>query len=703
MTGMRRYCGLFALLTVLHLCALVSPAPALTATPDEAADLFQEGVELLNRGDDAAALKKFNAVLALDPSHAAAYELWKSTEHEVWLQILVKGGQYEIVAKRLMSRAQLGRAAAADDEDAIRSLLRDVQSDDVLVRAQAVRSLYANHGEYAVQYMLQSLSDENADDRRIQFMHALTQMGTNVVLPLVAALDTGDAYLRRNLALTLGYIGDPRSAAALTWHARNDSDDGVRMAAAEAAKKVGSNGDALALYLQMGDAYHHRRASVLRAVDYSAVIWSWSDGALVATAVPRFLYNEELSKNAYYGALAADPGSLDARAGLARAYVAEQAELELRAAAGLDDGDLADQVAETAIAVNTTGLGALDQALAWAVRENDSATGIGLIRVLGQNSSTPTASLGAALTSSDGALRGEAAVALGEIALRSRSAPTQAVVLGLGEAAGREIMRIGIVIDGDESRGHALADALAAKGVVVNFWNTGAKGLALIKRAPGVDVIVVADNLPDLSVDQVIDEIRRDERTAETPLVMISDSDSDTYADRVNAILAPGGDLGVIEEAMADSLDGDRARADLLAAQAASTLANLARSGAHVGEALAALTGSLAARPDAVCIPAMAALGAAGGATEAAALAAVLSDEARSNAAREAAAGALAQVAARAALSGPPELLEGLGAVVRSGSSLGVRVAASRAISNMSIDDATRAAITQGARVNISQ
>ena len=360
-------------------------------------------------------------------------------------------------------------------------------------------------------------------------------------------------------------------------------------------------------------------------------------------------------------------------------------------------------MAETAIAVNTTGLGALDQALAWAVRENDSATGIGLIRVLGQNSSTPTASLGAALTSSDGALRGEAAVALGEIALRSRSAPTQAVVLGLGEAAGREIMRIGIVIDGDESRGHALADALAAKGVVVNFWNTGAKGLALIKRAPGVDVIVVADNLPDLSVDQVIDEIRRDERTAETPLVMISDSDSDTYADRVNAILAPGGDLGVIEEAMADSLDGDRARADLLAAQAASTLANLARSGAHVGEALAALTGSLAARPDAVCIPAMAALGAAGGATEAAALAAVLSDEARSNAAREAAAGALAQVAARAALSGPPELLEGLGAVVRSGSSLGVRVAASRAISNMSIDDATRAAITQGARVNISQ
>ena len=694
MTGMRRHLGLFALMTALSFSAQATSL-------DEASDLFNEGVELLNRGEDAAALEKFSAVLALDPSNEAAYELWKSTEHEVWLNILVKGGQYELIAKRLMNKAELGRAEKADDEAAIRGLLREIQGDDVIVRARAIRALAANHGEYAVQYMLDSLADENADDRRVLFMHALTEMGTDVVLPLVAALGSDDSYLRRNLALTLGYIGDPRAAAALTWHAFNDADEGVRTASAEAAKKLGSMGDALALFLQMGDDYHHRRASVLRAVDYSAVTWSWDSGALAATAVPRFLYNEELSKNAYYNALMSDPSSLDARAGLARAYVAEQAELALRAEAGMEDEELMAQLGEAAIAVNTAGLDALDLALAWAVRDTDTATGVGLIRVLGHNSSSPTASLRAALTSSDGAMRGEAAVALGEIAMRSRVAPNQAVVLGLGEAAGREILRIGVVIDGDAGRGQAIADAMSATGMVVNYWNTGATGLALLKRAPGVDVIVLSDTLPDLTADQVIDEIRRDERTGATPLVLISESDA--YADRVTAIMAPGGDLSVIEESMSESLDGDRARANELAARAATTLSGLANSGRDVAAVMDEVASGLGSRPDEVAIPSMGAIGAAGNAGQAAALAGLLMDEGRSDAARIAAADALSQVAARHKIGGPQELLAGLGGVLQSGASLEVRIAASKALSNMAIDDATRAAITRKARVNVAQ
>lgn len=675
--------------------------PAMAMPLDEASDLFNEGVDLLKRGQDSAALEKFSAVLALDPSNEAAYELWKSTEHEIWLDLLVKGGQYELVAKRLMDRAQLGRAEKADDEAAIRALLRELQSDDVIARTKATRALAANHGEYAVQYMLPSLADENASERRVLFMHALTEMGTDVVLPLIAALDSEDAFLRRNVALTLGYVGDPRAAAALTWHAYNDADEGVRSAAAEAAKKVGSSGDALALYLQLGDDYHHRRATVLRAVDYSDVVWGWQDDALVATPVPRFLYNHELAKNAYYDALETDATSLDARAGLARAYVAEIVELELRADAGLDDAGLGDQIAEAAIAVNTAGLDALDRALAWAVQNNHTAVGVGLIRVIAQNSSSPTASLNAALGSSDGALRGEAAVALGEIALRSGKAPSPTTVLGLGEAAGREVLRIGVVIDGDEARGRALADALSASGMVVNFWNTGATGLALLKRAPGVDVIVVADTLPDLTVDQVIDEIRRDERTSATPLILLGESDA--YADRVTAVMAPGSDLSVIEEAMSAELDGDRARADALAAAASETLADLARSGADVSTALGSVAGALASRPDSVILPAMRALGAAGGAGEVAALAGVLMDSGRSDAARIGAADALAQIAARERIGGPDELLQGLAGVIGSDATLDVRIAASRALSNMAIDDATRAELTRRARVNVAQ
>ena len=696
MTGMRRHFGLLALLTALSLSA---GATSVAAAPQDAADLFNEGIDLLERGDDAAALEKFTAVLASDPSNEEAYELWKSTKHEVWLQMLVKGGQYELVAKRLIDRAKIGRAETADDEGAIRELLSGVQDDDVIVRARAIRALAANHGEYAVQYMLPTLGDENASDRRVLFMQALTEMGTDVVLPLVAALGTDDAYLRRNIALTLGYIGDPRSGAALTWFAFNDEDDGVRRAAAQAAKKVGSQGDALALFLQLGDDYHHGRATVLRAVDYSDVVWNWGDDGLYSTAVPRYLYADELSKNSYYGALAADSGSLDARAGLARAYVSQQIEIALRGEAGQDVTGLADQVGKASIAVNATGIDALDRALAWAVRDSDTTTAIGLIRVIGDGAFAAVPGLHAALSSADAAMSGEAAVALGRIAHRSRTVASPEVVSALGAAAGREIMRLGVVIDGQAARGQAITEALASNGMVVNFWDRGAMGLALLKRVPGVDVIVVSDELPDLTVDQVLHEISLDERTANTPVVMITESED--WADRVAATITGAGETDAIEAAMSDSLDGDRARADDLAGRAAEVLAGLGLAGGNISGAVDSLAGTLGSRGDSVTIPAMTALATVGTSDAIPALMGVLGDDGRSEAARIAAADAVAQIAARESLSGPPALLSGLVTVISSDAALPVQVAASRALSNMSIPDVTRAAMARQARVDV--
>ena len=87
-------------------------------------------------------------------------------------------------------------------------------------------------------YALYGLGDANNDEKRVKYMHALTEMSTDVVLPLVAALATDDTYLRRNIALTLGHIGDPRAAAALTRTADVDSDAGVQEAARAAASAV---------------------------------------------------------------------------------------------------------------------------------------------------------------------------------------------------------------------------------------------------------------------------------------------------------------------------------------------------------------------------------------------------------------------------------------------------------------------------------
>lgn len=692
MTVMRRHFGLIAAFAALSL-------QPLTAAPSN--DSFTEGVALLRQGDDAAALEKFTEALAEDMSNEEAYELWKSTEQEVWIDMLVKEGQFELIAKRFISKADLGRVEKADDEAAIRGLLRDVQGDDTMARTKAIRALGANHGEYAVQYMLDTLGDANAEDRRVLFMHALTEMGTDVVLPLVAALGADDSYLRRNVALVLGYIGDPRAGAALAWLASNDEDEGVRMAAADSAKKVGSGREALAGFLQLGDDYHHRRASVLRAVDYSDVVWSWGEGGISSRSVPRFLYSDELSKNAYYDALAADASSLDARAGLARAYVSQQAEIELRAASGGDVSGLADQVGEAAIAVNTAGTDALERALSWCVAEGDTITGVGLIRLLGQSSMNSTPSLQAALASSDGAMKSEAAVALGHIALRSHAAPSASVVNGLGEAAGRQIMSIGVVIDGDQARGAAIADAMSSAGMLVNHWTSGASGISLLKRVPGVDVIVLADQLPDLTADQVLFEISSDDRTANTPVLMITESDA--WGDRSAGSITSAADIDAISAAVSADEGSDRARADELSGRAASTLAALATAGnGSLEGAVEALASTLDSRTENVTIPAMNALASIGNVGQLGSLKAVLEDSGKSDEARVAAADAIAGIANRMNLGGTEGLVAGLAAVISSDASLNVRVAASRALSSLSITDEQRAAITAGTRVDVS-
>ena len=66
-------------------------------------------MDLLKRGQSEEALKVFQQVLAMDPSHESAYELWQTVDHDIWLKMLVMSGEYEQVAKRFMGLASQGR------------------------------------------------------------------------------------------------------------------------------------------------------------------------------------------------------------------------------------------------------------------------------------------------------------------------------------------------------------------------------------------------------------------------------------------------------------------------------------------------------------------------------------------------------------------------------------------------------------------
>jgi CheY-like chemotaxis protein len=422
------------------------------------------------------------------------------------------------------------------------------------------------------------------------------------------------------------------------------------------------------------------------------VIWSWSEGKLTSRAIPRDIYADELAKRAFSRALRVDPGSLEARAGLARSYAVQIAKLEAMAQAGQDVEELKAEVDQGGMSVLLAGSDALDAALTKAAQSGDVQSGIALARVLGDVATRATPGLLAALGSKEASLRSEAALALADIALTSRGAVSADVVAALAAAAGREVVRIAFVIDGDTARAATVSNGLESRGVSAHAFGAGADALAMLHRIPGVDAVLVADSLPDLTTDQVIDDLRSDPRFENTPILVLTANEEqagDLYGESTQGLVTDPSDLAAVEEAMSGGLDGDRAQANTLAAQAAQKLAGLAVSGKDISSALDALASTLVGRPDAVILPAIHALHLSGGDGQAAALISVLANGDRSDEARVAAGQAAGAIFSRGA-SGQ-DSIEALSAVMASDDALSVRKAAAQALGSMNLDAATRA------------
>lgn len=681
---------------------LVAATLAMPVQADELGDTFNEGITLLKRGNRDEALISFQRILAMNPDPKAAYDLWAAVDQDEWLELLVEGGEFELVAKRISSLSTLARKELQNDADAIKAHLRSLKAtDDAIERRRITRALSVDHGEYAVPYLIRALADQNDDEWRVAAMHCLIQMNTNVVPPLIEAMDSDDSFQVRNVAYTLGEIRDPRAAGTLL--AAGGHDDGsVREAAASAAQACGGSGDATAYFLRDGDAYHHRSATVLRSFDYSAVVWDWQDGALVSHGVPKALYNNEMSKKCYYRALDASPASADARAGVARAAADIVSKLGRMAANGEDTSGLDDQAAKGALAVSAAGAVSLDLALRWSVETNDGAAAGALCQALAHVATAPTAGLMAALYSNDGGMKGEAAVALGTIAYKNGGNADAGVVTVLGASAGREIARVAAIIDANSSRGTDVGNGLAASGVLVNSRGTGATGLAMLHKVPGVDVVLVGDGLPDLTLDAILRAIESNPVTAGTPVyLMTSNADlADAYGDAFAGSFAGADGLDVVNAAFEASLDGDRAEADRLSQASAMTLAYLAWTGTDISSVVGDLTSTLASRPDSVTVSAMHGIGAAGSANDVPALIAVVSDDSRSDEARTAAADACAGIFGRHAVE--IVVASPLHTVLTSDGSLGVRQACARALGRLELPGEGRGALLQDVRVDVS-
>jgi len=682
--------------------ALVA-APAFAFPNDEASDTFDQGVEMLRRGRTEEALQAFQQVLAMDLSDDEAYELWKRTDAEIWLEMLTAEGELELVTKRLMSKARAGGEERRDDPEAIKALLAKINGDDAIERLMATRTLSAEHGEYAVQYMIMALNDQSPVEQRAVYMQTLTSMGDDVVLPLVAALDSPNAMLRRNVALTLGRVGDHRAAPFLARVAELDGDATVREVAKEAVVKCGGiESDAEAALNTLGGHYHMTSLMVMRPDQISDVVWRFEGGKLTSTEVPAYLYGQEMAKVAFYNALRVDPASGRAMSGLVRTLATEMQILVEREDAGLDVGQEREAAYAGLLAVAAAGPGAVDAALTRSLQENDMLGAVGICRTIQDGIAVADQGLVKALQQGDSMLRAEAALAM---AAMNRGASVNGQMVGaLGEAAGRQIARVAAVVDADAARASATAAALEAKGMMVNVWSDGVQAIGNMHRVPGLDVVIIADRLPNITTDQVLAELEASSRYSSTPKIVITgdvQSASDLYGDRAAAIVTAS-DLNPVMDALSDSMGRDRELAADLSRRASRALAHLANQGADVSAALSGLVAAISnGRPDEVTIPALEALGTAGGSDQATICAALAADGTASDDVRAAAAMACADMFSRG-VSGQGAL-EALSSVVTSDASLAVRGAAAAALGRLNLDPAMRTQLLELVRVNVGE
>lgn len=678
MTGMHRKLGLL-------LAAALLTAPV--ALAQDVKSTFDQGVELLARGRNEEALRAFQQVLSMEPTHEQAWELWTSTDHKVWLEILKAQGDLELVGKRMMGLVEAARRARRNDDASIKKLLGDLQVEDPVSRHAALRQLAADHGEYAVPYLIGWLGDSGNEERRITAIQALSAMH-DAVLPLHEALDSSDDFLRQGIVMVLERTKDPRSAGALAHTAKSDSSDVCRNLAQKALAAMGAGADPVAAYTKLGDDYHMRRGNVLADYHWSEVVWSFADGRLSSTPTPAALYADAMAKKCFRRALALDAGYVPAHAGLARAHAGEVAAVEAARRAGADVSALEPVAGNAAVALGLGGAVAADSALASALDAGDGATAVVLVRALAEMSAAPTAAMVRAMSSLDGAVQNEAVVALGNMSVWGKHRANPELVNALGAIASREVLRIAYVIDGDEARANATVAALRGAGMLVNHSASGVQGLALLRRMAGVDVVVVAERLSDITAHQIIHELKTESHLATAP-VFVSAANADevanTFGDKVAGAFNAA-DLSAVTAAMETNVGAERQRAESLAQQAADVLAKLGGTGTDLSAVAGQLVVALS-RPDGVAVPAAYALVTAGNASHVTALSSVVADAGRSEGVRVAASHALTALFGRGVAAGDAAAI--LNAVVSSDSPLAVRKAAAQALgaSAMSVSD----------------
>jgi len=180
-------------------------------------------------------------------------------------------------------------------------------------RLSAVKRL-RSAGEYAIMYMLDAMADNSRSDELPNIIWALPQIGRDAIRPLVAGLQSQNVPVKGEIIKSLGKIGYPQSLGYLKYVVETDDSDELRDLASQSIREIDPAAlkiPAAHLFYRLAENYYYHAESLTPMEDAEfANVWFWdlADRRLVREKVNKSYFNELMAMRACECALRADAG-----------------------------------------------------------------------------------------------------------------------------------------------------------------------------------------------------------------------------------------------------------------------------------------------------------------------------------------------------------------------------------------------------------
>ena len=307
-----------------------------------------------------------------------------------------------------------------------------------------------NAGEYAIPYILDAIADPSRKEELPNILWGLSQMGTDAIRPLAAALQTEKMTVKAEIIKAMGKIGYPQSLAYLKYVTEKDDSAELRNLAGQSIQQVDPAAlklPAAHLFYQLAENYYYHAESLAPAADADfANIWFWDSSArkLVSERVDKSYFSELMAMRACEWALKADPE-------FSRAIGLWQGSYFKAESAGVDMPNyFGPGHAEAAVYATTAGAEYLHQALARAIGDRNAYVALQAIEALAGTAGEKSLfyrlgieqPLVQALTFNNKAVRYSAAIAIAAAGPKENFAESKLVTELLASALGETVQQV---------------------------------------------------------------------------------------------------------------------------------------------------------------------------------------------------------------------------------------------------------------------